>query len=70
MLYKLLFDENYTVFNVGENSNKIILYINSKYNSKIFVETLLFANYLKVKTNALISFIFDVLFFLVILMLV
>lgn len=63
MLDKLLFDENYTVFNVEKNSNKIILYINTKYNCKIFVETLLFANFLKVKTVALFSFIFGVSFF-------
>lgn len=113
MLDKLLFGENYPIYKVEENSNKIILYIksklhqcecphchqisysyhstyirkiqdtpihntetwlyisaykynclNSECNCKTFVETLPFAKYSQVKTDALILFILGISIFL------
>lgn len=113
MLDKLLFGENYPIYKVEKNSNKIILYIksklhqcecpychqisnsyhstymrkiqdtpihntetwlyvstykynclNSECNCKIFVETLPFAKYSQVKTDALILFILGISIFL------
>ena len=37
MLDKLLFGENYPIYKVEENSNKIILYIKSKLNANVII---------------------------------